>query len=496
MNKILLVILAFLTFNLFAQEILTPLQKNGYSKPSSYDDLTRYIQQLEKAGSIKAEVLAKSIEGRNIFGVKISSSEFGTDPSKIRVLLLAQQHGNEQGGKEGALLLIQELVKPENQYLFKRIDLVIVPQMNPDGSETNHRRNGNGMDLNRNHLILTEPETTGLHRLFDRYLFEVTMDIHEYSPYGESWQKYGYRNNSDLLLGCATNNNVPEKLRELSNTGFLPFIKDFLNARHVSNFIYSPGGPPGIEYIRHSTFDINDGRQSFAIQNTFSFIQEGLNGKDGLSDSIKHRAECQMNGMLGLLVYAYTNCGAIKKLVADERKKLINGAPASVSIQSEHARNGKILPLPLISYSTGNDTIVNVSDYRPVVKSIYDVKKPAGYLVPKQLKELTEWVKRQGIINIPYKQKHSDKIEVYDVHSIDSIDFEGDIVVNPSLTVIQPAKPVNPDDYIYLPTKQLKGNMIVIALEPKSMLGLATYKEFSHLLKQGEVFPVLRVIKK
>jgi hypothetical protein len=496
MNKALLVLFAFLTSNLFAQEIQTPLQKNGYSKPTTYDELDGYIQQLEKSGLVKAEVLAKSVQGRSIFGIKLSSSEFGHDPSKIKVLLLAQQHGNEQGGKEGALLLIQELLKPQNQYLFKRIDLVIVPQMNPDGSETNRRRNGNGMDLHRNHLILTEPETTGLHRLFDKYLFEVTMDIHEYSPYGESWQKYGYRNNSDLLLGCATSSNVSEKLRELSNQSFIPFIKEFLDARGVSNFLYSPGGPPEIEYIRHSTFDINDGRQSFAIQNTFSFIQEGLNGKDGPSENIKHRAESHMKGMLGLLIYAYTNCGEIKRLVADERKNLISGAPDSVSIQSEHTRNGKTLPLPLISYSTGNDTIVNVSDYRPVVKSIYNVKKPAGYLVPKQLKEVTGWAERQGIITFPYKPKHSDKIELYEIQSIDSIDFEGDVVANPVLNVKYPAKAINPDDYIYLPTKQLKGNMIVIALEPKSMLGLATYKEFSHLLNPGEEFPVLRVIKK
>jgi murein tripeptide amidase MpaA len=62
------------------------------------------------------------------------------------------------------------------------MDIAIVPQMNPDGSEQNQRRNGNNADLNRNHLILTEPETMALHRFFDNYLFEVTMDIHEYFP--------------------------------------------------------------------------------------------------------------------------------------------------------------------------------------------------------------------------------------------------------------------------------------------------------------------------
>ncbi|MBK8883820.1 MAG: hypothetical protein IPN67_16015 [Bacteroidales bacterium] len=497
MNKSILLLLAFITSNLLAQEIITPLRKNNYSKPASYDEIAVYVRQLDSISElITTEVIAKSAEGRNIFGIKFSSSQFGSNPSKVKVLLLAQQHGNEQAGKEGALLLMQELLKAENRYLFERIDLAIVPQMNPDGSDSNSRRNGNGMDLNRNHLIITEPEVIGLHRLFDQYLFEVTLDAHEYFPYGETWQKYGYRNNSDLLLGTATNSNVSEKLRGLSNKSYLPFIKEFLGARNVSNFIYSPGGPPELDYIRHSTFDINDGRQSFAIQNTLSFIQEGLNGTDRFADNIKHRAESQMSGMRGLLEYTYRNSKKIKSLVARERAKLVQDHSSIVAIQSEHVRNGEKLHLPLLSYSTGRDTLVIVSDYRPVVKSIYDVNKPAGYLIPKQLKELAEWVDRQGIISHPYKPELSDKIELYEAITIDSIDFEGDIVVNPTLAVKKLSKAINPDDYIYLPTNQLKGDMIVIALEPKSMLGLVTYKEFSHLLKKGEPFPVLRVIKK
>ena len=89
--------------------------------------------------------------------------------------------------------------------------------MNPDGSELNQRRNGNDTDLNRNHLILKEPETKALHQLFDKYLFEVTMDVHEYYPYDEAWMKYGYRKNSDITVGAITNINVSEKIRNFSN---------------------------------------------------------------------------------------------------------------------------------------------------------------------------------------------------------------------------------------------------------------------------------------
>jgi len=149
--------------NLFSQNILTPLQKSDYKKVTSHIELSQFIKEVdEKSDLIKSEVLTKSVEGRELFAVYFSKDDFGKDVSKIKVLIFAQQHGNEQSGKEGALLLINELLKPENQYLFDKIDFVLIPQMNPDGSEKNQRRNGNSMDLNRNHLILTEPETIGL----------------------------------------------------------------------------------------------------------------------------------------------------------------------------------------------------------------------------------------------------------------------------------------------------------------------------------------------
>ncbi|MCX6267360.1 MAG: hypothetical protein NTW16_08400, partial [Bacteroidetes bacterium] len=49
--------------------------------------------------------------------------------------------------------------------------------------------------------------------------------------------------------------------------------------------------------------------------------------------------------------------------------------------------------------------------------------------------------------------------------------------------------------YIFIPTSQLKGNLLILALEPKSMLGLVTYPKYAPLLKSGQPFPVLRVMK-
>ncbi|MEI7981369.1 MAG: M14 family zinc carboxypeptidase [Bacteroidota bacterium] len=482
----------------FSQEPVPPLVKNNFSRITSYDEISLYIKKLEnKSSLLKVEVIGQSVKGKNLYGLMYSTSPFGKDTTKIRVLIFAQQHGDEQSGKEGALLLAGELMKPENHYLFSKIDLVIFPQINADGAEINQRRNANNADLNRNHLILSEPETIALHHLFDKYLFEVTLDVHEYSPYGEAWKKYGYRKNSDITVGTTTNINIAEPIRKLSSDGYLPFIFSYLNDRKFSSFEYCPGGPPEVDYIRHSTFDINDGRQSFGIQNTFSFIQEGMNGKDDSIENIRHRAEGQMTGMRGLLEYVYLNKDKIKDLVSGERKKLLSGdRDDKISVQSVHIANGEQLKIPLYSYYSAKDSLVTVKDYRPVVKSICDVKKPAGYLIPKEHTELVEWAGRQSLRQMPLSDISDYSVEEYFVTSIDSIDFEGDRTVNPQVTLKEIKTDLTDSRYIFIPANQLKGNLVVLALEPLSMLGLATYQKYAHLLKAGENYPVLRVVKK
>jgi len=498
--KFLITILSCLTIvtPVLSQSNISPLEKNNYQKVTSYDELTAFVKQLDESSDLlKVESIGQSVQGRNLYAMKFSSSEFGKDKSKIKVMFHAQQHGNEQSGKEGALLLAQTLLKPENKYLFDKIDFAIIPQMNPDGSEQNKRRNGNDMDMNRNHLILTEPEPLALHMFFDKYLFEVTMDVHEYFPYGGEWETYGYRRNFDVTLGVNTNPNISEKIRTISNAEVFPYWAKYVSVNNFSSFVYAPGGPPEIDYIRHSTFDINDGRQSFGIQNTLSFIQEGLNGTDALVDNLQHRSKGQMTGMRAMLEFVYLHKNEIKKMVASDRNALTSGkSNPEVSIQSEHVINGQKLTLPLYSYSTKKDTVVIVSDYRPVVKTLTDVQKPAGYLIPKQNKQLLEWIGKHALIVTEFKKQKNQVIQQYSIQRIDSIVFEREIIINPILEAIELKAEIAPSEYLYIPTAQLKGNFIVLALEPKSELGLVTYKPYAHLLKAGAMFPVLRVVKK
>lgn len=496
MIKHLIFLLLVFSNNNFSQLVKTPLEKNNYEKLTSYEELTEFIYSLESSSDmLEVDVIGKSVEGRNLYALKYSKSVFGIDESKIKVLIFAQQHGNEQSGKEGVLLLAAELLRPETRYLFEKIDFVLIPQMNPDGSEINQRRNANGMDLNRNHLILTEPETISLHKLFDKYNFEVTMDVHEYWPFGVEWKKYGYRRNFDVTVGAITNINISEKIRVLSYDQYLPFVFDFISEFGYSSFHYLPGGPPEKNYMRYSTYDVNDGRQSFGIQNTFSFIQEGMNGENYSTDNIERRAKSQMIGMLGLMKFSYDNKEEIKNLVTSERKKLIeNEIDENVAIQLDHFSDGTELKLNLFSYYSAEDTTVTVKDFRSIVKSLYDVQRPTGYLIPKSLNGVKVWMDNHNLIYNEAVLNSFEKVEQYIIDSTSLIDFERDTIINTYTSKTELTDKVNLKDYYFLPVNQIKNNLIIIALEPKSMLGLVTYKQFEQLLKVGEKYPILRVL--
>jgi len=131
-----------------------------------------------------------------------------------------------------------------------------------------------------------------------------------------------------------------------------------------------------------------------------------------------------------------------------------------------------------------------------VLKSLFDVTKPFGYLVPVNNKARTDWVRRQALVYTPFKNTKGIKIEQYAIKGIDSIDFEREIIINPLVEAKPFTGEISGADYMFIPTAQLKGNMVVLALEPKSELGLVTYRQFADLLKTGETFPVLRVLKK
>ncbi len=136
------------------------------------------------------------------------------------MLLVGQQHGDEPAGSEALLVIAQELAQGRLAPLLDRINVVVFPRANPDGAEANRRSTANGIDANRDHLLLKTPEAQAMALLMREYAPVVTVDAHEYTVVGRYLEKFGTVQRFDALLQYATTANVPEFVTKAAEEWF------------------------------------------------------------------------------------------------------------------------------------------------------------------------------------------------------------------------------------------------------------------------------------
>ncbi len=471
-----------------AQKTLhTPAESRNFTWPSTHDEIHDFCNAAARHSQIlEKEVFGQSVEGRELVVVKAAKKSNVTETEKLRVLLFAQQHGNEQAGKEGALLLIRDLAEGKFDHWFDHMEVWIVPQVNPDGGEVNQRRNALNRDLNRDHRSMEAPETYALHALFREWLPHVTIDVHEYQPYRDSWAEFGGYKQFDMQVGVNTNINIDERIRMFSLQEVLPFLEEYLATHGYSFQNYIVGPPPSDGITRHSTTDIDDGRHGFGIRNTLSFIFEGINGRDGFIEKLERRSLCQLETKRGLLEFLYINKDTVVHMVNIARNDLINSQTGEmVAIQTQFVSDGESLIMPLKSSVTGADTMVVVENYKPLVKPKLQVERPRGYLIPRNDELLMEWVEKHGLkslTNIPAGT---------DVYGWNLRPIRFDPPGEPLKTAVDISD--RHERYLFIPIQQLHTNFLVLALEPLSDIGLIDDALFGYLLDETDWYPIYRV---
>ncbi len=475
-------------FTAFASaQFSTPLERSNYTKLTTNAELLEYVKQLDVASpDIRMEIIAVSREGKQIPAVTVTSGTKAEQKKKLGVLIFAQQHGNEPSGKEGTLLLLKGFADGSLTPLLKNVNLTVVPQMNPEGGDRDIRRNSAGVDLNRNHMIMTEPEVIGLHKLYDRNEYDVTLDVHEYFPYDSVWKAWGYRKNNEVTNGLMTNLNTDDALRAFQRDAYFPFIESYLQEKKIRFGEYTPLGPPNVSRMRNSTVDINDGRQSFGILGLFSFIQEGMHGIDSIGN-IKRRAETQCAGLTGFITFMNRNADTIRTMV--KKAKATRADRAFTAVLMDHIGDGK-QSLTFSSYDGLRDTTMVVPNYHNQVIALLSVTRPKGYLIAKKDTLLKDFLKKHNLVFGPYKAGKKDVVKQYLLEFQKQPEIE-EFTIYVSAAQLQTVK-VKASDYLLVSTNQRPAQMLITALEPQGMINLMQYDRFAYLRNERE-YPVLRV---
>ena len=158
----------FYQFILFLMLLTFVTMKLGRYLPPQ--DLIPFLKQLPK--SVHQEQLGTSVRGLPIHLWTLGS---GT----IKIFMWSQMHGNESTTTRALLKLIPWLLEKENKHLLTACQFHIIPQLNPDGCLDYTRRNANTVDLNRDAVALSQPESKVLRSAYKRIAPDYCLNLHD-----------------------------------------------------------------------------------------------------------------------------------------------------------------------------------------------------------------------------------------------------------------------------------------------------------------------------
>lgn len=124
--------------------------------------------------SFSYKVLGKSASGKSIGIIKA-----GQGPH--RILAWSQMHGNESTTTKAALDFLNWLGTSDHEVerLLSKVTLYVIPILNPDGASNYTRVNQNGVDLNRDALKLSQPESKILRQAFEEIKPHYCFNLHD-----------------------------------------------------------------------------------------------------------------------------------------------------------------------------------------------------------------------------------------------------------------------------------------------------------------------------
>jgi hypothetical protein len=117
--------------------------------------------------------------GKSVLGKPIYKYEIGT--GKIRVFMWSQMHGNESTTTK-ALFDFFNVIHSQEEIgvkLLQEFTFCFLPMVNPDGAELYTRENANKVDLNRDSVDLSQPESQLLRKTFEDFKPDFCYNLHD-----------------------------------------------------------------------------------------------------------------------------------------------------------------------------------------------------------------------------------------------------------------------------------------------------------------------------
>jgi hypothetical protein len=147
----------------------------------SLDELEKLLFNLRDSNDcFKLQKAGGTAEGRPVYRVDISDFSVGAD-EKQNILLIVGQHGLEKAAVAAGAAFMEFMVSPGAAGHRKKYNIVILPNINPDGYERNSDLNSGAVNLHEDFHLDKEPlspENRMTCRLLEELTPEMVVNLH------------------------------------------------------------------------------------------------------------------------------------------------------------------------------------------------------------------------------------------------------------------------------------------------------------------------------
>ncbi len=479
----------------------TVAERTDYRETSRHADVTAFCEALAKRSPlVHLTDFGTSNEGRKLHLLVLSDPPVGTpeeaaEAGKPVVMAFANIHAGEVDGKEAVLALARDLAAEKD--LLKKLVVLIVPNLNPDGNEkidtknrttqngppgVGVRANAQGFDLNRDFVKLESPEIRGLVHLFDKWDPLLVVDCHTTNG---SYHRF------TLTYDGPRYPAADPRLVEFGQEKLLPDLAG--RVKKATGFDCFPYGNFSRDRTKWETYPSSP---RFSTQYLALRGEVGLLSESYTYASFADRVKASYAFVRAALDYSAENAGELKKVVADAAKPRKRVALRSKTVEDD--KRATVLGYEETTKDGRRVRTDTKKDYpvRLVTKVVptLEVDMPAAYLIPPGFPAAVETLQRHGVRVEELREDIEIAAERYAVTEVNKAEREFQKHALVTLEVKpEKAKATARAGSALVCTAQPLGNLAAYLLEPQSEDGLAAWNFFDKGLAVGKPFPVLRL---
>ncbi len=487
-------------------------EKSDYLATATYDEVRDLCRALaDQSPHVRLGRLGFSSQGREI-PLLIVSRKPPASPedlgARLPILVLGNIHAGEVCGKEAILMLACEIAAGKHASLLDDAVFLLAPIYNADGNQpvspenrpAQHgpaggvglRVNGQGLDLNRDHVKLESPEAVAFVRALRDWDPAMVIDTHTTNG---SYHRFA------LTYDGPRNAASPRDLITYVRDDFLPTVgRRMLAQSGFTSFYYGNFSDDHRQWQTYPAWP-RYGTQYVAVRGRISILSEAyayISYRERVLATRQFVLECWR-----LAVERRASIAAMLQADRDTWSRMTESQPR-VAIRSE--------PVPLserftaLGFDDGslpsdarpgtlptieqNFSVEFVGEERPTV----EVRRPFAYAIPASWQKVIENLAAHGI----RLDELTEEVEVPVVAArITDVQREEEAFQGHRLLEIQvtdeASQQMLPAGTIVVRTQQDLGRLAILLLEPMSQDGLVSWNFFDQALAVDELFPVLRI---